>query len=137
MKLLMFHVKHFWYRTYERNLEIAEEIDEEGGLEGGGILAWVHVESCDLADPDGVARKAAKNLKWLARKVDAASVMLHSFAHLAGDRADPRDATRVVERIGKRLRSVGFEVKETPWGHFNEFRMHVEGPSLAKVWKEF
>ena len=61
---------------------------------------------------------------------------MHSFAHLAAERADPTAAAAILGRIGERLRDVGYSVHETPWGYFNEFRMHVEGPSLAKVWKE-
>ena len=136
MKLLMFHVRDFWYRTHARNLETAEERDEEGGMPEGGVLAWVHVESTDPPRRDDVVRKAAKNLKWLARKVDVQSVTLHSFAHLSGDTAEPAEALAILHAIAERLASVGFTVHETPWGHFNEFRMHVEGPSLAKVYKE-
>lgn len=136
MKLLMFHVRDFWYKTYERNLETEEEREEEGGMETAGILAWIHVEPRDVEATDSVVRKAAKNLKWLARKVDVRAVTLHSFAHLAAERADPAAAAAILGRIGARLRDVGYSVHETPWGYFNEFRMHVEGPSLAKVWKE-
>ena len=81
--------------------------------------------------------KAAKNLKWLARKVDVDTVTLHSFAHLSDDRADPEAAAPILADLAERLRNVGYTVHHTPWGYFNEFRMHVEGPSLAKVFKEF
>ncbi|MGE3163533.1 MAG: threonyl-tRNA synthetase editing domain-containing protein [Planctomycetota bacterium] len=137
MRLLMLHVRDFWYRTHQRNLDSEVERQEEGGMPQGGVLAWVHVESRDLEDPDGTVRKAIKNLKWLARKVGVARVTLHSFAHLSNDTASPEAAQELLGRIADRLRGVDFEVLETPWGHFNEFRMHVEGPSLAKVWKEF
>lgn len=137
MKLLMFHVREFWFRSHERNLDTEEERDTEGGMPTGGILAWVHVEPHDLDDRSRTVRKAVKNLKWLARKVGVSSVTLHSFAHLAAESADPTDAQALLEEIGDRLRNVDFVVHETPWGYFNEFKMHVEGPSLAKVWVEF
>ena len=35
MKLLMFHVRDFWFKTYEKNLDSAEEQLREGGLAGG------------------------------------------------------------------------------------------------------
>ena len=137
MKLLMFHVRDFWFKTYEKNLETEEEREEEGGMPQGGILAWCHVERKDVQDSVPVVRKAAKNLKWLARKVATTDVTLHSFAHLGGDTAEPEAAAELLVSIAERLRAVDFEVHETPWGYFNEFRMHVEGPGLAKVWKEF
>lgn len=136
MKLLMFHVRDFWFKTYEKNLDSESEREEEGGMAAGGLLAWCHVERKDAEEGSSVPRKAAKNLKWLARKVGVTTVTLHSFAHLGGDTAEPEDAAAVLKDIAERLRSVDFEVHETPWGYFNEFRMHVEGPGLAKVWKE-
>ena len=51
-------------------------------------------------------------------------------------RADPEPAADILRTIAERLENVGYEVRQTPWGYFNEFRMHVEGPSLAKVFKE-
>lgn len=136
MKLLMFHVREFWYRTHRSNLDSEEERDEEGGMKEGGLLAWIQVEEKDLEDRTGVVRKATKNLKWLARKVEVNAITLHSFAHLSSDRAAPADAESILETIATRLSEVGYEVHHTPWGHFNEFRMHVEGPSLAKVFKD-
>lgn len=137
MKMLMFHVREFWWSTHTRNLETEEEREEEGESPGPAILAWIQVESHDLDDPSGAARKAAKNLKWHARKVDVPRVVLHSFAHLSDDRADPAASQTVLDDIGARLEGVGYEVLSTPWGYFNEFRMHVEGPGIAKVWKSF
>ena len=137
MKMLMFHVREFWFRTHTRNLESEEEREEEGGPDGPAILAWLQVETPDLEDPVATARRAAKNLKWHARKVDVPRVVLHSFAHLSSDRADPDGAQAVLDDIATRLRGVDLEVLETPWGYFNEFRMHVEGPGIAKVFKEW
>ncbi len=136
MKLLMFHVRDFWYRTHVPNLETEVEREEEGAMPDGGLLVWVQVESVDLDDRTGVVRRAIKNIKWLARKHGLDVITLHSFAHLSMDRAEPQDAQSVLSDISDRLASVGFEVKETPWGFFNEFRMHVEGPGLAKVFKD-
>ena len=43
----------------------------------------------------------------------------------------------ILAEIGERLKSVGYRVHHTPWGYFNEFKMHVEGPGIAKVFKSF
>jgi len=137
MKMLMFHVREFWYRTQTRNLDSEEEREEEGEAAGPAVLAWLQVESTDLADPAACARRVAKNLKWLARKVEVRRVVLHSFAHLSSDRAEPEAAQGVLDDVARRLRGVDYEVLETPWGYFNEFRMHVEGAGIAKVFKEW
>ena len=137
MKMLMFHVREFWFSTHTRNLETEEEREEVGETDGRAVLAWLQVESKDLDDPVACARRIAKNLKWHARKGETTRVVLHSFAHLSSDRADPEGARAVLADVAERLRGVDFEVLETPWGYFNEFRMHVEGPGIAKVLKEW
>ena len=137
MKMLMLHVSDFWYRTHCRNLETEEERQQEATVAGGAVLAWIHVEPHDLDDRVTAVRKAIKNLKWHARKVEVEQVVLHSFAHLAEQTAEPEASRSIIEEVGERLVSVGFQVHHTPWGYFNEFKMHVEGPGIAKVFKSF
>ena len=137
MKMLMFHVRTFQYRTHTRNLESEEEREEAGETEGPAVLSWLQVESADLEDAASCVRRIVKNLKWHARKVDVPRIVLHSFAHLSSDRADPEGAQAILREVAERLRSVDYEVIETPWGYFNEFQMHVEGPGIAKVFKEW
>jgi hypothetical protein len=36
-----------------------------------------------------------------------------------------------------RLENAGYTVMVTPFGYFDEFRIHVAGDSLEKVFKEF
>ena len=73
---------------------------------------------------------------WLARKFETTQVVLHSFAYLSGSKAEPVFAEQLLQQIAERLRSVGFTVATTPFGYFNEFRVHVAGPSLAKAFVE-
>lgn len=137
MKMLMLHVREFWFRTHTRNLETEQEREDEATVSGGAVLAWLHVEPHDVEDRGTVVRKTIKNLKWHARKVEVDQVVLHSFAHLAEQRADPEVSKEILAEIGERLESVGYQVHHTPWGYFNEFKMHVEGPGIAKVFKSF
>ena len=138
MKLLMLHVRDFWLRSHQRNLDSEPELEVEATTEpGGAVLAWVHVEPADLADQASTVRKTLKNLKWHARKVEVEQVVLHSFAHLSEQTAEPEASREILLEVGERLESVGYKVLHTPWGHFNEFQMHVEGPGIAKVFKSF
>jgi hypothetical protein len=43
MKMLMFHVREFWYRTHTRNLDSEEEREEEGEAAGPAVRAWLQV----------------------------------------------------------------------------------------------
>jgi len=43
----------------------------------------------------------------------------------------------LLDEVRLKLESAGYKVMQTPFGYFNEFRMHVAGDSLAKVFKKF
>jgi hypothetical protein len=41
----------------------------------------------------------------------------------------------MINTLKAKLAEKGFEVNTTPFGYFLEFKIHVGGQSLAKVWK--
>jgi len=127
LRLLMYHVESFWYRANESN-------DERTPL-GESVLVWIHSERSDEENRVGVLRKMVKNIRWLAQKVECNSIILHSFAHLDDSKADPDFADSLIEEVAERLRERDYDVHIVPFGQFNEFDMHVKGPSLAKVFK--
>ncbi|MBI4837658.1 MAG: hypothetical protein HY806_00590 [Nitrospirae bacterium] len=63
--------------------------------------------------------------------------MLHSFNHLSSSKSPPEFAEALLNEVVERLQRTGFTVMTTPFGYFNEFKMHAAGDSLAKVYKEF
>lgn len=135
MKLLLLYAPDYWLRPYEKNLP--EALNAAGELQAqNAVVALIHAEEKDQGDAGSVVTKAIKNIKWLARKFDTTQVVLHSFAHLSGSKAEPVFAEQLLQQMAERLRSVGFTVATTPFGYFNEFRVHVAGPSLAKVFVE-
>ena len=82
-------------------------------------------------------QKFVKNVKWLSGKFLTKNVVLHSFNHLSGSKADPDFSKEVLDEVVERLTRTDFQVSVTPFGYFNEFKIHVAGDSLAKVFKEF
>ncbi len=91
----------------------------------------------DEAKRDSVMQKFVKNIKWIAGKFNTKNVVLHSFNHLSSSKSTPEFAQSLLEEAIERLRRTGYEVMPTPFGYFNEFKIHVAGDSLAKVYKEF
>jgi hypothetical protein len=124
----MFHVESFWYRPNESN-------DEKTSL-GESLVVWIHSEETDESNRPSILRKMVKNIRWLAKKVECTSIILHSFAHLDDSKADPDFADALIEEVAERLRVREYEVHIVPFGHFYEFSLHVKGPSLAKVFKK-
>jgi len=136
MKLLMFYTNEWWYRTASRTLENVPDEDKEEAMTGA-VVIFFHCEAEDEAKYSGVAQKFVKNTKWLAGKFTTKNVVLHSFNHLSPSKSSPEFAQTLLAEVRQRLENAGFIVMVTPFGYFNEFRMHVAGDSLAKVFKEF
>lgn len=136
MKLLMFYTKEWWYRTAAKTLEDMPDIDKEEKIDDAAVI-FFHCESEDEARFDSVIQKFVKNTKWLSGKFGTKNVVLHSFNHLSSSKAPPFIAKRILDEVKARLEKNGYRVMTTPFGYFNEFKMHVAGDSLAKVFKEF
>jgi len=132
MKMLMLHALDYELKPFERNLASADA--EAAAIScRNAVVAMIHIEAVDEDSPDSVVTKAIKNIKWLARKVGSEVVALHSFAHLATSKADTKISEEIIRKMAARLAAVGFTIQITPFGYFNEFKIHVAGPSLAKV----
>lgn len=135
MRLLMFYTREFWYRTFAPALEELPPREEERTFEEAAVV-FFQAEAQDEERRSRVLTKLLKNVKWLAGKFGTRRVVFHSFNHLGGSRAAPEWAEGLISEAGQRLSEAGFEVASTPFGYLNEWRMHVLGESLAKVYKE-
>jgi len=131
----MFYTKEFWYRTFARSLPEVPDLTEEKGFEQA-VVVFFQAEAEDEDRQDRVLAKLVKNVRWLAGKFGARRVVFHSFNHLGPSRARPEVAESLVCAASARLNAAGYEVASTPFGYLNEWRMHVLGDSLAKVFKE-
>lgn len=134
MKLLMFNVKEFWYKTFSKTIEDVEEIEEEETVKDA-IVVFANVEKGDEEQTARIIRRTVKNITWLAGKTGRNRIVLHSFAHLSESKSGVEFAQRVLKTIEDRLERKGYAVSVTPFGYFLEFKIHVLGESLAKVWK--
>lgn len=130
----MFNVKEFWYKTFSKTLEGVKEIEKEENI-NDAIVIFANVEKEDQEKKDRIIRKTVDNITWLARKTGRNRIMLHSFAHLSDSKSSIEFAQEVLETIEDRLKNKGYAVSVTPFGYFLEFKIHVLGESLAKVWK--
>jgi hypothetical protein len=135
MKLLLFYAPSFWFKTFKKVLPEAYDQDTEETCEKA-VVVFYQVEAIDVERRGKVLTKFIKNIKWLAGKFNSKTVVLHSFNHLSTSKAPPEFAGALVEEGCKRLQGSGYEVTVTPFGYLNEWKLHVAGDSLAKVFKE-
>ena len=136
MKLLLFYAHSFSYETASKSLSTVPDVKKKESAADAAVV-FFHVEAEDAAKRGKVVQKFVKNVKWLCGKFSTRNVVLHSFNHLSGSKADPDFSKALLDEVAERLARTGFQVMVTPFGYFNEFTIHVAGDSLAKVFKEF
>ena len=135
MKLLLFYAPSFWFKTYQKVLEQVPDSERDERFEKA-VVVFYQVEEEDVDRRGKVLTKFVKNVKWLAGKFESRTVVLHSFNHLSGSKAGPEFAGPLIEEARERLERSGYTVGMTPFGYLNEWKLHVAGDSLAKVFKE-
>lgn len=131
----MFYARNFWSQPFEKTLAEAQDAQGDQRAEEA-VVVFYQAEAEDVGREAAVTAKLVKNVKWLAGKFGLKTVVLHSFGHLSASKGPPELARAVVEAAREKLAAAGFAVHETPFGYLNEWKMHVAGPSLAKVFKE-
>jgi hypothetical protein len=131
----MFYAPSFWFKPFEKTLEEVPDHHGEKAVENA-VIVFYHGEAEDVERRKKVLTKALKNIKWLAGKFGTKTVVLHSFGHLSTSKAPPEFTAKLVAEVVERLTNAAYEVHTTPFGYLNEWKIHVAGESLAKVFKE-
>ena len=135
MKLLLFYAHTWWFKTASKSLPQVPDIDREDSLENT-VVVFFHAEKQDEGKGKGLLDKLVKNIKWLGGKFNTKNVVIHSFNHLSSSKASPEFSEQMIQDTSEKLKNSGYTVMCTPFGYFNEFKIHVGGESLAKVYKE-
>lgn len=134
MKLLALFVSSFEYEPRHQSLADAPAARQRAGVVDA-LIALVHVEPSDAARSGKVVTKLVKNIKWSASKNRTRHIVLHSFAHLAEERADPDVAQDLLDRAQTRLHAAGYQVEQTPFGYLLDLKLTVPGLPFARVFK--
>jgi len=132
----MIYCDVFGYNPAIKTMDMAD-INEEPALYKNVQTAFIQVEEKDEKKEAEVAKKLLKNLKWVCGKNKTKKVVLHSFAHLSESKASPEFTVKLFDHIEDRLKNVGYEVKQTPFGYFLDLQVNAPGFSLARVFKSF
>jgi len=136
MRIILFYAPSFWFKTYQKVLPEVPDHDVEMKTESA-VVVFYQAEAEDAEKKGGVVTKLVKNIKWLAGKFNTKTVVLHSFSHLSLSKAPSALTGEIIETAKEKLVRAGYSVIETPFGYLNEWKLHVAGESLAKVYKEF
>ena len=127
-------VDEFSYFPQQKNLEDTEEV-LTGKQFSKAILSFIQVEQTDEEnDLKSREKKLVNHLKWVARKNETNSVILHSFAHLSESKASPEFTKELFNEAEKRLLNAGYSVAQTPFGYFLDLNIKAPGVSQARIW---
>ncbi len=136
MKLILFYAHSFYFKTAKKSLDNVPDEERQEEVRDA-VVVFFHVEEKDEENQKSTIQKFVKNIKWLCGKFKTKNVVLHSFNHLSSSKSSPETARAILDETTERLQRTGYSVKITPFGYFHEFKIHVAGDSLAKVFKEF
>jgi len=135
MKILMFYAPSFWFKTYEKVLDTVPDQEIENKIDNA-LVVFYHIEAEDVERKANVLTKFIKNIKWLSGKFKTKNTVFHSFNHLSVSKAPADFSIELINTAKERLIRSGYEITETPFGYLNEWKIHVAGESLAKVFKD-
>lgn len=131
MRVLFLFCERFELEPHRKGHPDVE--DDERGMEvENTVVALIHAEP---TDDSKTVTKLIKNAKWIAGKFESRRVVLHSFAHLGGESADPELARELLAAARDRLCASDRKAEVTPFGYFCRLELAVHGESMAKVFK--
>lgn len=136
MKLLMFAAFEWYSKTSSKIIE--SEADDFRTIKvENAVIAFIQFEEKDGGENRNTKiKKLVKNIKWLAGKFNYKNVVLHSFTHLSTSVLQHDIAKKMLLEARDRLARTNYNVTVTPFGHLNEFKIHVRGESLGRVFKD-
>ena len=135
MRVLFWYCDRFDWTPAMKTLPDTPEA--EPAENENAVVAFVHIEPGDVEAGSSAETKLVKNAKWLVRKWENTSVVLHSFTHLGEEKAEADKAQSLLDRAQKRLEKAGYSVVQTPYGYFLDLAIKAPGHPLARVYKEF
>ncbi len=136
MKVLTLYTRKFSYTPANKNLDWAPEVTAGAALEEL-VVAFIQVEESDeMQDIRSREKKLVNHLKWVCRKNNTQSVVLHSFAHLSDSKASPEYTLELLNEAEKRLVNSDYRAIQTPFGYFLDLNIEAPGFSMARIWAE-
>lgn len=134
MKVLAMYTTQFAYLPTVKNCDEADD-PSSGKSFADCVVAFIQIETDD-EEKDLLSRekKLVNHLKWVLRKNNCSSIVLHSFAHLSDSKASATFTKAVLIQAQVRLQNAGIETFQTPFGYFLDLDIKAPGFSLARIW---
>lgn len=135
MKLLIWYMDEFGFKTSRKSLDDALEQNEEKLIKSA-VVAFIQMEEEDEENSQAIETKLVKQLKWAAKKNETKRIVLHSFAHLSDSKASAEVTQTLFNNSQQRLEGSGYGVTQTPFGYFLDLHIKAPGHSMARIFKD-
>lgn len=132
MRLLIWHVDHFASEPTERGRSKVADAEPSRVSVEEALVVFAQAEKADEPDSEAVADRTAEAIGRVAAQLKVSQVVLHSFAHLFGELADPTIARQILDATQARLEARGLTVAQTAFGWFNRLDMRAKGHPLSR-----
>ncbi len=106
MKILLLHTDYIKFKPLKKalkNVEALSEKEKEGKSVEEALVVLTAVEKSD-SDSKKVVEELVKNVKEVAKQVNAEKIVLYPYAHLSKELASPELATKVLNEAEKELK---------------------------------
>ncbi|MEN7982598.1 MAG: threonine--tRNA ligase [Nanoarchaeota archaeon] len=135
MKLLFLHVDYIEWQGLKKALRSMKDLSpkelEKKRIEDAlGVLVAV-----EKGDSEKSTEKLVKEIKDVAKQVNAKNVVLYPYAHLSKNLGSPEVAVKVLEGAEKKLKK-DFNVNRAPFGYYKSFELKVKGHPLSELSRE-
>ncbi|MDI9645285.1 MAG: threonine--tRNA ligase [Archaeoglobales archaeon] len=130
MRLLLIHADFIEYEIKEKTA-IAEEFNKKSERVEEVLIAFTSVEKNDNEE---VAKKAANEIRDVAKKVGAERIMIYPYAHLSSNLADSETAINLLKIMEAELSDL--EVHRAPFGWYKAFKLSCKGHPLSELSRE-
>jgi len=133
MKILSLHCDYIKFKPLKKALKKPEELSSQGKKEKTVKEALVILTAVEKGDSS--SEGLVKNVKDIAKQVNAKNIVLYPYAHLSSMLASPEVAVAILKDAEKKLKKM-FKVVRAPFGYYKEFELKVKGHPLSELSRE-
>ncbi len=129
MRILQLHSDYIQYKPVEREIELAEEAEDEEKRIEEVVVLFTAVEE---GDNETVAKKAVAEVQDFLKKLKVNRIIIYPYAHLSSNLAKPALALKIVKAMEKEAKTKDIETFRAPFGWNKQFTVSVKGHPLAE-----
>ena len=135
MKILSLHCDYIKFQAKKKAIKDAEKTTEKEIQVKEPLVILTAVEKNDEKNIKEISEKLTKEIKDIAKQVNAKNIVLYPYAHLSKNLASPQKALEILKATEKLL-TKEFKVTRAPFGFYKSFELRCKGHPLSELSRE-